>query len=174
MQVADIARELRREIGVDERGGNPLKLGPTRHDFVAQRDVLNIGELFEDDFLGPQFIGGVHERKEVHDRDRGHAKLFESLHTLADRGFIEGQERVAFKARALRNRDAVTATRDWFGATRGRIPDLFFVATTHLDFVTMTFGDEQSGWCTVHLDHGVVAGRGAVHNQLKLFTKVVC
>ena len=154
--------------------GNPLELGPTRHDFVAQRDVLNVGEFFEDDFLGPQFIGGVHERKEVHDRDRGHAEFLEPLYSVAHGGFVERKQRVALEARALRYRDAVPAPRDRFGATRRRIPDLFFMASAHLDFVTMTFGDEQPGWCTIHLDHGVVAGRGAMHNQLKLFTKVVC
>ncbi len=58
------------------------------------------------------------------------------------------------------------------GPGRVRVPDLFLVATSKLDLVSVPLGHEQAGGRAVHLDHRVVGGGGAVHEDLELGTKL--
>ena len=54
------------------------------------------------------------------------------------------------------------------GAGIRRVPDLLLVDPAHLDLVAVALGDEQAGRRAVHLDHRVVGGGGAVHDDVEL------
>ena len=167
LQVRGVARDARRDVRVDEGGRDAFELGTTRHHLVRQRNVLHVGELFEDDLAGATLVRRIHEREQVHHGDRAHAELLQTLHPAAHGVFVELEQDVALEVHALADRDASAAPRDRCRARIVRVPDLFFVAAPQLDLVAVTFGDEQAGGRAVHLDHRVVGGGGAVHDDLE-------
>ena len=61
---------------------------------------------------------------------------------------------------------------DGIGAGYAGVPDLLLVDPPHLDLVAVALGDEQPRGRTVHLDHRVVGGGGAVHEDLDLGAEV--
>jgi hypothetical protein len=73
-------RDAGRDVRVHERGRHAFELGTARHHFVREGDVLHIGELFEHELTGPTLVFGVHEREQVHHRDRRDAELLQALH----------------------------------------------------------------------------------------------
>ena len=75
---------------------------------------------------------------------------------------------VALEVHALRDRDARPPARDRDRARIVRVPDLFLVAAAQLDLVAVALGDEQPGRRAVHLDHRVVGGGGAVHEDVEV------
>jgi hypothetical protein len=90
------------------------------------------------------------------------------LHAPAHGGFIERLEHRTLEVHAFRNRNAGAAPGDGQGTGVVRIPDLFLVAAPQFDFVAVAFGDEQAGRRAVHLDHRVVGGGGAVHEDVQV------
>src|SRR5262249_14128650 len=62
--------------------------------------------------------------------------------------------------------------RDRFGSGIVRVPDLFLVTTPQLDLVAVPFGHEQPRRRAAHLDHRVVGGGGAVHDNVEGTTEV--
>ncbi len=100
------------------------------------------------------------------DRDRLHALFFQSTDRLARCLLIELFDHLAAEVESLGQSESSTARRDRFGRAVGWIPNLFFVSAANFDLVAMAFGGEQSGYRSVHLDHGVVAGGGAMNYQI--------
>ena len=111
---------------------------------VRQRDVLDVGELLEHDLARAPLVLGVHEREQVHDRDRAHAELLQPLHAAAHGVLVERQEHLALEVHALADRDARPPPGDRDRARVVRVPDLFLVAAPQLDLVAVAFGDEQA------------------------------
>jgi hypothetical protein len=134
--------------------------------------VIDFGEFLEDEFARADLMLWVHGREQVHHRDRAHAQLFEAPHARPHRILVQRQQYLALEVDPLGDRNAGPAARDRLGARRRRIPDLFLVAASQLDLVAVALGDEQSGVGTVHLDHRVVAGGGAVHDDLDLVAEL--
>ena len=128
--------------------------------------MVDVGKLLAHDLGRAALVFRVDEAEQEHDCDRSHTELAEPLHTPAHRVLVERQEHLAVEVDALGDRDARPAARD--GRRRGvaRIPDLFLVHPTHLDLVAVPFGDQQARLGAVHLDHRVVGGRGAVHEDV--------
>ena len=80
---------------------------------------------------------------------------------------------VALEVHALRDRDAGPPACDRDRARVVRVPDLLFVAAPQLDLVAVTFGHEQAGRRAVHLDHRVVGGGRAVHEDVEVAAEPV-
>ena len=81
---------------------------------------------------------------------------------------VEREQHVALEVHAFRDRDAGPPARDRDRARIVRVPDLFFVAAAQLDLVAVALGHEQPGGRAVHLDHRVVGGGGAVHEDVEV------
>ena len=135
--------------------------------------MLDLRVLLADEFERAALVGGVDEREQVHHRDRRAAELLEPLDAGAHGVFVERQEHLAVVRTPFGNRDADPPPSDGDGSRVRRIPDLLLVHATHLDLVAMPAGDEQTGRRAVHLDHRVVGGGGAVHDDLELPAEVV-
>ena len=134
--------------------------------------MTDSGELLPDDLGGPELVIGVHEAEQEHHRDGLTAQGLQSLHAAADRVLVHLEQDVALEVDPLRDRDAGPTAGDGDGRRRGRVPDLLLVDATHLDLVAVAFGDEQAGRGPVHLDHRVVGGGGAVHQDVGLVAEL--
>ena len=161
-------RDARRDVRVDERGGDPLELGPAGQHLVRERDVFDVRVLLEHDLAGPPFVLGIDEREEVHHRDRADAELLQALDAAPHGVLVERLQHRTLEVHTLADRDAGAAPGDGRGARIVRVPDLFLVAPAQFDLVAVTFGDEQTRLRAVHLDHRVVGGRGAVHEDVEI------
>jgi hypothetical protein len=115
---------------------------------------------------------GVHKAEEEHHRDRAHAELLQPLDAATNRFFVERFHHLALEVHPLRDRDAGAAARDGIRRRIGGVPDLFLVDAAHLDLVAVTLGHQQARRRAVHLDHGVVGGRGAVHEDVEITAEV--
>ena len=168
LEVVDVRRDPRRDVGVDEGRRHALELGAARHDLVRQRHVVDVGELLADDLRGAAFVRGVHEGEEEHHGDRAHAERLEAPDAAAHRVLVELEHHVALVAHALGDGDAGAAPGDGQGSGVRGVPDLLLVDAAHLDLVAVTLGDEQPRGRAVHLDHRVVGRGGAVHDDVEV------
>ena len=58
-EVGRVGRHAGRHVGVHQRGRRALELRPGRQHLVRQRDVLDVGELLEDQLPGAQLVRRV-------------------------------------------------------------------------------------------------------------------
>ena len=83
-----------------------------------------------------------------------------------------GEQDLALEVDPLGDRDAGPPAGDRDRGRGRRVPDLLLVDPAHLDLVAVALGDEQAGGRTVHLDHRVVRGRGAVDEDVHLVAEL--
>ena len=145
LELAGVVRDARRDVRVHERGRHPFELGPARHHLVRQRDVFDVGELLEHDLARAPLVLRVHEREQVHHRDRAHAELLQALHAAPHGVLVERQQRPS-PSKFTRSGIGMRARRRAIGVGPGivRVPDLFLVAAPQLDLVAVALGDEQA------------------------------
>ena len=126
---------------------------------MRQRDMRDVGELFQDQFTGTALVVRIYEAEEEADGDRLHAELLQPPYAPPHGLFVEPHDDVALEVAAFGNGNACAAPCDRMGRWGGRVPDLLFVVSAQLDLVPVPLGGEQSGGSAAHLNHGVV-GRG--------------
>ena len=168
LQVLRVVRDARRDVRVHQRGRYPFELGTARHHLVRERDVLDVGELLEHDLARAALVRGVHEREQVHDGDRARRRASSGVARRGAPRLVEREQRPCLRNPCVPGSGCAPGGARSGSARVVRIPDLFLVAAPQLDLVAVPFGDEQTRRRAVHLDHRVVGGGGAVHEDLEV------
>ena len=163
-EPAEVALDLRRHVGVDQRRAGALELRRRRHDLVRQRDA-DTGAFLLGDLAHALLVLRVDEREHEDDRQRLEAELLQAPQRGAHGGFVERHDDLAFVVEPFGNADAPAALRDRRRRRQRRVPDVFLVAAAQLDLVAMALRGDQPGHRAAHLDHRVVGGGRAVHDD---------
>ena len=169
LEVAGVVRDARRDVRVHERGRHPLELGSARHAPRARaRCARRRGTpRARSRASAARARGFTNENRYMTAIERT-PSFFRRCTPRRTASSSSGRSTVALEVHALGDRDARPAAGDRARARIVRVPDLFLVAAPQLDLVAVALGDEQAGGRAVHLDHRVVGGRGAVHEDVEL------
>ena len=92
--MRDIARQDRLQIGVNDRGAQPIILADLRQHLGRQRDAA-IRHFLHDDLAHARFVLGMQKREQEAHRDRLDALRRELAHGCAQRRLVELAQHVA-------------------------------------------------------------------------------
>ena len=165
LEPVEIAGELRTHVGIHERRRRALELRRGRHHLVGERDA-RLRVFLGDDLAHALLVGGIQEREQEAHRDRLDALAAQPAHRLAHRVLVERRHHRAAEIEPLGNAEAVAPARDRRRRRERRIPDVLLEAAADVDLVAVALRGEQAGLRAVHLDHRVVGGGGAVHDEI--------
>jgi hypothetical protein len=100
------------------------------------------------------------------DRQRLDALPLHAPQRAAHRLLVERRDDVALEVEPLRHAVALPPRADRRRRRERRVPDVLLVAAPDLDLVAMSRAGDETGDGARHLDHRVVGGRRAVHDQV--------
>ena len=94
VELRDVAREDRLQVGVDDGRAQPVVLADLRQHLARERDAA-AGNFLEHDVAHPRLVLGVQEREQQAYRDRFDVLRLEFTHGVAQGRLVERAQHVA-------------------------------------------------------------------------------
>ena len=165
LQIGQIVPHQRPDIGVHDRGRDPLIFLDLRQ-HVAGAGNADAGQFAREPFGGGDFVHRIDVGMEKADGDRGGAGAADRGDGVIQRALVERRQHLATGLEPLLHAKAQFARHQRFRRRRTQIVAVVLEAFAHFDDVAMALRGQQRDLGAAALQQRIGRNRGAVHDPV--------